>query len=124
MRKFILKLAVLNLFLLIGTLVFAQDDQEELPPLIFADFFSPNGDNNNDTFVILNVEEYPNNSIEIFNRWGEKVYSAKPYDNSWNGTSSKGIISNDLPEGTYFYVFNDGFGNDIKGKITLKRSTK
>jgi gliding motility-associated-like protein len=95
----------------------------DLPILVFSDFFSPNGDGNNDTFYILNLEYYPGNRLRVFNRNGDKVYEASPYLNDWNGyaNSNQPIISDKLPEGVYFYSFEDGNENDYNGKITLKR---
>jgi gliding motility-associated-like protein len=94
--------------------------------LIFADFFSPNGDGNNDTFVIKNIEEYPINKIHIFNRWGEIVYQSEPYRNDWDGTMNikNQWFGNVLPEGIYFYRFEFIIGDFItqrNGKIILKR---
>ena len=68
--------------------------------------FSPNGDGINDNFVIEGLESYPANTIVIFNRWGNKVYEASPYNNDWDGTNMFGITigGNQLPEGTYFYI--------------------
>lgn len=74
--------------------------------------FSPNGDGINDFLVIENVDLYQENSIIIFNRWGNIVYQKTNYDNSdpWNGVANKGIrIGNGpLPTGVYFYVLNLG----------------
>jgi gliding motility-associated-like protein len=87
--------------------------------------FSPNGDGVNDTYVIKGLENYPGNSITIFNRWGDEVYSAKPYTNQWGGELSiKSIrIGNDnLPTGVYFYILDLGNGAGIKkGYIYLNR---
>lgn len=91
------------------------------PPLVFSDFISPNNDGNNDFFIIQNIGEYENNSLEIFNRWGEKVFEAKPYINDWAGTSTKGMLKDELPDGTYFFVLNDGVNNTYNGRITIKR---
>ena len=67
--------------------------------------FSPNGDGVNDTWVIKNLELYPDNELIIFNRWGNEVFSVKGYRNDWSGDSnSKFTIGNGLPVGTYFYV--------------------
>lgn len=66
--------------------------------------FSPNGDGNNDAWTIDNIILYPENSVMLFTRWGEKIWEAKKYDNStvvWDGTSNLGT---ELPEGTYFYM--------------------
>ncbi|MFN5461019.1 MAG: gliding motility-associated C-terminal domain-containing protein, partial [Bacteroidota bacterium] len=86
---------------------------------------SPNGDNKNDNFVVKGLEKYPNNKILIFNRWGDKVYDAAPYNNDWNGVNKYGlkIGGEELPTGTYFYIIDLGVdGKDvIKGYIYLTR---
>ena len=86
--------------------------------------FTPNGDGVNDNFFIKDIEKYPNNTLEIFNRWGDKVFTANPYTNTWDGKSEKGLnIGNDvLPVGTYFYVLNLGDGSKIiKGNVYLTK---
>ncbi len=86
--------------------------------------FSPNGDAINDLFVIKGLSEYPHNSIKIFNRWGDIVFEAQPYLNTWDGKSTKGlrIGGEDLPVGTYFYLFDLGNNSSIlKGTIYLNR---
>lgn len=72
------------------------------PPNIFT----PNGDGINDYYVIPCIEtgRFEDNELIIFNQWGDQVYQAKPYDNSWDGTYG----GNALPSGTYFYIFNPG----------------
>lgn len=73
---------------------------------------SPNEDGQNDIFLLEGIECFPNNSVEIFNRWGAKVYETSNYDNRsnvFNGISNgKGTVSQSekLPTGTYFYVLN------------------
>ncbi|MDP2088517.1 MAG: thrombospondin type 3 repeat-containing protein [Flavobacteriaceae bacterium] len=66
--------------------------------------FSPNGDNNHDFFIINNIELYPNNNVQIFNRWGNKVFEAKRYMNAWDGISTESGGGKLLPAGPYFYV--------------------
>jgi gliding motility-associated-like protein/uncharacterized repeat protein (TIGR01451 family) len=86
--------------------------------------FSPNGDGINDLFVIRGIASYPENNFVIFNRWGNKVFEATPYQNTWDGTSTLGITVGDdkLPTGTYFYIIDLGDGTDaIKGTIYLTR---
>ena len=86
--------------------------------------FSPNGDGINDLFVIRGNENYPDNKIVIFNRWGDKVYEASPYQNTWNGKATMGLRvgGDELPIGTYFYLLDLGNGsNIIKGTIYLNR---
>lgn len=69
-------------------------------------FYSPNGDDQNDKWEIENITEYQN-YVKIFNRWGNVVYEMKNYDNSWEGQCNTGLsYTKDgiLPTGTYFYV--------------------
>jgi gliding motility-associated-like protein len=64
--------------------------------IIIPNAFSPNGDLQNDFFVIQYLEIYPNPTLIIYNRWGRKVYSSDNYQNNWDGGG--------LPDGTYFYI--------------------
>lgn len=88
--------------------------------------FSPNGDGVNDVFIIRGLSNFPTHSIMIFNRWGQKVFQAAPYNNDWTGTSQYGLVvgidaGELLPEGTYFYVLDKNNGDVVKGSIYLKR---
>jgi gliding motility-associated-like protein len=79
---------------------------EEFCVLQFFNAFSPNDDGVNDVWEIENIArpEFADNSVEIFNRWGELVWSGSGYNNSdvvWNGNTSAGNV---LPDGTYFYL--------------------
>ena len=91
--------------------------------LKFPQVFTPNEDGLNDALVIEGLELYPNNSIHIYNRWGEEVYTATPYNNDWNGTNESPVIKiqgNDLQEDTYFYILDLGNGETpIKRYIEL-----
>jgi gliding motility-associated-like protein len=86
---------------------------------------TPNGDGINDEFIIpeikLNPELYPDNEFIVFNRWGDVVYQAKPYNNDWNGTASNS--GNELPQGTYYYVvrLDIGKGKVYQGDVTILR---
>lgn len=76
--------------------------------------FSPNDDGVNDRFVIRGIPAAVTVSLEVFNRWGHRVYANTNYQNDWDGTANQGIRPNatdtGLPDGTYFYVvrFSDG----------------
>ena len=77
--------------------------------LKIPDAFSPNGDGTNDVFYIPNLEYYPNNRLQIYNRWGSMVYSAAPYKNDWDGRSTHtATIGEVLPVATYYYVLSLG----------------
>lgn len=43
---------------------------EEIPPVVIPNAFTPNGDAVNDLWEIAYIENYPSNSVTIFNRWG------------------------------------------------------
>ncbi len=64
--------------------------------------FSPNGDGYNEFFQIKNIENYPKNTLTVFNRWGELVYENNQYQNDWNG--SYRLSNEPLPSGTYYYT--------------------
>ena len=81
---------------------------------------TPNGDGKNDALRIDGIEQYPNNELVIFNRWGDVLYKAKPYLNDWQGVNQTG---GELPEGTYYYVLrlNVNDGKIMKGNMTILR---
>ena len=72
--------------------------------------FTPNADGLQDRFVIKKIEEFPNNHLIVYNRWGFKVYEARGYANEWDGTSQADsfIGSKVLPADTYYYVLDIG----------------
>ncbi|SHM99017.1 DUF7507 domain-containing protein, partial [Flavobacterium chilense] len=71
---------------------------------------SPNGDGINDEFHIQGLECYPNNTVEIYNRWGVKVFETSGYGSKGNVfkgySDGRTTISRgeSLPDGTYFYI--------------------
>ncbi|WP_191072944.1 tandem-95 repeat protein [Mesoflavibacter profundi] len=83
---------------------------------------TPNGDGDNDVFVIRNIELYPDNTVTIYNRWGVIVYQTSGYGQSgnfFNGVSNgRATIEADkqLPVGTYFYIIEYNNGNETKSK--------
>lgn len=83
--------------------------------------FTPNGDNVNDVF---DFGEYAMESIsvEIFNRWGQIVYSWITPNYKWDGRDFDG---RNLSEGVYYYILTsegvDGQAYSKKGSITLLR---
>jgi len=86
--------------------------------LIIYSGFSPNFDDINETFTVLGIYQFPDNRMEVYNRYGNLVFDMDGYDNSWEGTHYDG---EELPEGTYFYVFEDGKGRTYTGYVYLKR---
>ena len=72
--------------------------------LIIPQGISPNNDTKNDFLIIPCIEDYPDNSFKIYNRYGTQVYQAKNYRNTWDGESNMGFPNHSglLPIGTYF----------------------
>jgi gliding motility-associated-like protein len=86
--------------------------------LIIPTLITPNLDGNNDFFVIRGIESFGKTSLNIFNRWGENVYTNDSYANDWDGRDDN---SNLLPEDTYFYILKPEKIYPIKGYIVIKR---
>lgn len=80
-------------------------------------------DGKNDYLQIQNIAQYPDNEVKIFNRWGDRVFQMKGYNNNdrdkrFNGLSDAGNV---LPSGTYFYSINLGDGSAVTtGYLHLK----
>ncbi|TXE12089.1 T9SS type B sorting domain-containing protein, partial [Seonamhaeicola algicola] len=90
----------------------------ELGCLILFNEFSPNGDGDNDYLIINCISNYPNNTLKVYNRWGNLVFEKNNYNNDWEGTSngrSTLKASEKLPVGTYYYVLD--LGNGSKPKV-------
>jgi gliding motility-associated-like protein len=81
--------------------------------------FTPNNDNDNDTWRIDILVNYPDASVSIFNRWGQAVYKTDKYPSQgWDGTSS----GRPLPMDTYFYIIDLKNGTKpILGSLNLIR---
>lgn len=77
------------------------------------DIITPNGDGSNDLLIIENLEQYPNSILQIFDRWGRKVYESIDYQNDWNGGT--------LAVGTYFYVLTRNDEKSYHGTLTILR---
>jgi gliding motility-associated-like protein len=87
----------------------------------FYNGFTPNGDGHNDTWIIDNINVYPDNSVEIYNRWGTEVWNANGYDN--NRVVFKGIDNQGqpLPDATYFYIVKISGAAPAKGWLQITR---
>ncbi len=79
---------------------------------------TPNGDGVNDTWIIRDLAEIKNNEVIIFSRWGDVLFTARPYNNDWDGTHNGQV----LPAGTYYYILKlDDLGEVRDGNITIIR---
>jgi gliding motility-associated-like protein len=83
---------------------------------VIPNAFSPNGDGINDVWKIDYLDAYQGATVDIFNRYGQKVYSSIGYPNPWNGKFN----GKTLPMGTYYYVINPKNGRQIySGSVTI-----
>lgn len=89
-----------------------------LKPVKIPNAFSPNGDGIHDTWNITNLSDYPGCTVEVFNRYGQRVFYSAGYGMPWNGTVGGKV----LPMATYYYVIHlkNGF-NPRTGSITIVR---
>tara|TARA_R110000868_G_scaffold98706_2_gene271714 strand:+ start:281 stop:2299 length:2019 start_codon:yes stop_codon:yes gene_type:complete len=99
-------------------LVVANVDEVEVFNVI-----TPNGDGIHDVLTIAGLENFPNNTIKIYNRWGVLVFVTKAYNtqgNVFDGTSNGRVTinkENKLPVGTYFYILDyQDVTNNMKSK--------
>ncbi len=98
--------------------VYRENDEDEV--CFIPNVITPNDDGANDGLVIPCLEtEFSNNNLKIFNRWGDLVFEAQPYQNNWKGT----YRNTQLPPGTYFYVLQLDTSDDhcLQGYFTLTR---
>jgi gliding motility-associated-like protein len=80
--------------------------------------FSPNKDGINDTWNIQYLESYPGCTLEVYDRYGQKVFFSEGYRKPWDG-SYKGKA---LPVGVYYYIINPKNGRKLMtGSLTILR---
>ena len=87
-------------------------------PIKVPNAFSPNGDQKNDKWIINGISTYNSVSVQIFNRWGNRVFSQFTYneDNAWDGGN--------YPVGTYYYIIDssdDNFPGTLNGAVTITK---
>lgn len=109
-----------------GTVPLPTDTFAVENPTLGNYFLSPNGDGTNDFLVIDGMEESPNNSLRIFNRYGQKVFEKINYTNEFRGVANAGSMvpnqANGLPEGVYFYLVTlDDLGLEYTGFLFLDK---
>jgi gliding motility-associated-like protein len=82
--------------------------------------FTPNGDGTNDTWFFYESAAFPEMVVEIYDRWGKRIYLSEPgYTVPWDGRSMHGV---DMPMDSYHYIIKPGEGyEDVVGTITIVR---
>ena len=93
---------------------------ELYPEISISSGFTPNGDGKNDVWLIDYLDQFPNCTVEIYNRWGDRLFNSTGYNTPFDGK----FKGQDLPVGTYYYVINvnhPGYPKAITGPLTLFR---
>jgi gliding motility-associated-like protein len=89
------------------------------PPIRIPNAITPNGDGRDDTWQIEFIEQFPDNTVSVFNRWGTRIFSTENYSraNEWRGD----INGQPAPVGTYYYVIvtKGPLGRSYAGSITI-----
>ena len=75
---------------------------------IVPNTFTPNGDGVNDVWAIASLSNYPDATVDIYNRWGQHLFHSVGYGKPWDGTYN----GKPLPAGAYYYVI------DLKDKAS------
>ena len=99
-----------------ATVTVTEDPNSEF---IISNLLTLNGNGENDTWYIQDIEKHVASEVMIYNRYGHEIYKSSPYLNNWDGTHN----GTRLPDGTYYYVLklNDPLNRVFKGAITIIR---
>jgi gliding motility-associated-like protein len=91
------------------------------PDIKIPNGFSPNSDGRNDTWIIDNIQQFTECTVEIYNRWGELLFVSAPgYPKPWDGI----YHGKPLPVGTYYYIIDlkhDAYPKPYTGPLTIFR---
>ncbi|WP_128546288.1 gliding motility-associated C-terminal domain-containing protein [Larkinella soli] len=86
--------------------------------LFIPDAFSPNNDGMNDQWQIRGIDDYPDCTVEIYNRWGNCIFVSRGYQQPWDGRYD----GKDLPQDAYQYVIKTGGAMPTqRGTVLLAR---
>lgn len=108
-----------------GYVTYANPDNSCFDELLIPDAISPNNDGQNDTWKIRGIEQFSSVKIEIFNRWGNSVFTFEGNGlsyletlNQWNGMHN----DRELPSGSYVYIVEITETEDVfKGIVSIMR---
>jgi gliding motility-associated-like protein len=80
--------------------------------VLIPNVITPNGDYENDYFVIKGLEDVPNKLVRIYNRWGRKVFESGDYQNNWNADG--------FDDGVYYYtLWVEVLKKEYHGSLTV-----
>ncbi len=84
--------------------------------IVIYNSFSPNADGVNDLWNIKNIQYYPDCKVQIFNEWGNLIFTSDGYKIPWDGSNNGQV----LPAGTYYYTIDLGTNDKpLSGPVTI-----
>lgn len=87
-----------------------------LKPFPIPNVFSPNGDGVHDTWVIPELDKYPNAVVSVFDRYGRRVFFTEGYKRPWDGT----FEGKPVAVATYYYIIEPKLIPGIfSGSVTI-----
>ncbi|PZF74405.1 gliding motility-associated C-terminal domain-containing protein [Taibaiella soli] len=105
----------------IGTDTLRYTDIQPCCNFMYPDAFTPNGDNRNDRFHVLTYGNDLWYELDIYNRWGQKIFTSSNQYDEWDGTQN----GKPCEMGVYYYYFKGkcmtGHEEEHKGEVTLIR---
>jgi gliding motility-associated-like protein len=91
-------------------------DCKDTIAFVIPNVFTPNGDNENQIFKII-TSGYTEIQLDIFNRWGIKVFSTVNLQEGWDGKTKNGA---EAPAGTYYYIVN---ATNLNGELLSQKGS-
>jgi gliding motility-associated-like protein len=120
--KYFVKLQAFNNFCEDDTTIEIEvlEDTALSTDIFIPNAFSPNDDSLNSVFLVICSTVPQEFEMQIYNRWGERLFLSKDIKEGWNGSTADGTA---CQEGAYFYIINATFSDSdkrqIKGTVTL-----
>lgn len=119
--NYTVKLIVINSFGCVDSAIYTFIKVTQKSMISVPNVFTPNGDIQNDIFYITS-KGLETLQVEIYNRWGMKLYEFDTVNGGWDGRTSQGT---EAPDGTYYYILKangvDGEVYNMQGFLTLIR---
>ena len=86
--------------------------------VIIPNTFTPNNDGINDLWAIKGLDSYPDVLVQVFTRYGQKVFESKGYSQYFDGK----LGGTNLPAGVYYYIINlNSKCSLLSGSLTIIR---
>lgn len=95
-----------------------HEDVVVVNPFYIPNAFTPNGDGVNDLFYYSGYDlDVSNYNMQVYNRWGQLVFSGQNENDTWNGQTPDGTIA---PQGTYIYRLQVKLKADKNTPLTVR----